>query len=835
MAGDFDIRDRKRGLTGYLNYVAFVEEGVIMQKDGAFLAGFLYVGPDLDSAVAEEIIRLSNAVNNAFTVLGDNYTVHVNAIRRDAAGYPEGGFFPDRTTWLIDQERREMAQASGSQFDSVYVITISWLPPSEAQERATNWLFEESGEKMSAQKLLDTRLEDFGSKLTMFVNFLSGADVAVRRMTSAELLTFIHSCITGLPTPIRVPQGMRPWINRFVKEEDNEFIPPPLYVFLDTVLGSQDFVGGFEPQVGDMHLAIVSITGLPSETTPGMLDVLNRLSCGYRWSTRFISMGQQAAEKQLSLITRGWLRKQYSLFTVLKNMLSKNPTTPPPKPEVVEKLAQLEELKALNNDGRVRFGFYNTEVILYNQNRDMLRREVKEIQAAMGSLGFATRLEKGNAVRAFFGSLPGDSFNNVRRVFFASSNLVDLLPLTSVWPGHAYNKHFEAPALIHTVSYSSTPFRLNLHVEDVGHTLVIGPTGMGKSTLLMLLAAQFFRYKNARVFVFDKGYSALKLCLAAAGTHYDILSPYSPDVLTLCPLKDIGNSAVDLAWGVEFISDIVRLQQEKTTIEFGPEQILAIRTALEQQKDTPHKSLTAFYNLVQDNNVKMAIQPYLRKEDDFNTPALLDADSDNISENRFLTFEMEHLLNMGDKLVIPTLNYLFRTIEKQLSGQPSLIILDEAWLFLKNEIFSEKIQEWLKVLRKKNASVVFATQSLTDVEASPISATLYESCPTKILLANPYAKTTSIGVYQRIGLNDTEIQNLASAPRYSYYYTSVNGRRLFHLRLGPVQMAFLAGAGPDNTKQVLELSSKHGETWPFYYLKEKGLEYAADMWVKAVQ
>jgi type IV secretion system protein VirB4 len=170
-----------------------------------------------------------------------------------------------------------------------------------------------------------------------------------------------------------------------------------------------------------------------------------------------------------------------------------------------------------------------------------------------------------------------------------------------------------------------------------------------------------------------------------------------------------------------------------------------------------------------------------------------------------------------------------------LSGQPSLIILDEAWLFLKNQIFSEKIQEWLKVLRKKNASVIFATQSLTDVEASPISATLYESCPTKILLANPYAKTTSIGVYQKIGLNDTEIQNLASAPRYSYYYTSVNGRRLFHLRLGPVQMAFLAGAGPDNTKQVLELSSKHGETWPYYFLKEKGLEYAADMWVKAVQ
>lgn len=838
MKNPFDIRDRRRGLTGYLNYAAFVDNGIILQKDGSLLAGFMYVGPDLDSSVDEDVMRLSYAVNNAFNVFDDNYVVHINAIRRDAAGYPERGFFPDRTTWLIDEERRKMSMAEGSQFDSVYAVTISWMPPSEAQEKADAWLFEDSEEKKTAKKLLDQRLEDFNAKLYSFLDFVKGADVSIKFMDSAELLTFLHACITGLPHPVRVPLGSKPWFNRYIDDAANDDLPPPLHVFLDTVLGSQDFVGGFQPQIGDMHLAVLSITGLPAETTPGILDRLNRLPSGYRWNTRFISMSQRSAEKELTKLTRGWMRKQYSMMQVVKNLVSKNPTPPDPKPEVMDKLVQLDVLKGLNADNATRFGYYNSEIILYNRNPEALRKDIRNIQGAIGSLGFATRHEKGNAVAAFFGSLPGDSFNNIRRVFFTSKNLVDLLPLTSVWPGNAYNNHLKDTALVHTVSYSSTPFRLNLHVNDVGHTLVIGPTGKGKSTLLMLLTAQWFRYKNARVFVFDKGYSAYKLCLASGGSHYALMSPSNPAVLTLCPLGDIAESAPDMDWGVEFISDIVRLQQATTNIEFGPAQVLAIRQAMELLRDSPQKSLTAFTNLVQDKDVKMALEPYLRKTEGFSdeaAPALLDAESDNIDNSRFLVFEMEHLLAMGDKIVIPTLTYLFRKIQKQLTGSPTLLILDEAWIYLKNEIFAAKIQEWLKVLRKANTSVIFATQSLTDVDQSSISSALYESCPTKLLLPNPYALTTSKALYEKIGLNEAEINQLANAPNYSYYYKSDYGRRLFHLRLGATQLAFVGGAGPDNTKVVTEMFQKHGEHWPYYYLKSIGLEDAAAVWANSTQ
>ena len=138
-------------------------------------------------------------------------------------------------------------------------------------------------------------------------------------------------------------------------------------------------------------------------------------------------------------------------------------------------------------------------------------------------------------------------------------------------------------------------------------------------------------------------------------------------------------------------------------------------------------------------------------------------------------------------------------------------------------------------MRKKNTSVIFATQSLTDVDKSEISSSLYESCPTKLLLTNPYAATTGKSLYEKIGLNETEIQQITNAPNYSYYYTSPNGRRLFHLRLGPVQMAFVSGTSADGTRQVRKLAEKHGEVWPHFFLKEKGLEKAANDWVNAVQ
>ena len=127
----------------------------------------------------------------------------------------------------------------------------------------------------------------------------------------------------------------------------------------------------------------------------------------------------------------------------------------------------------------------------------------------------------------------------------------------------------------------------------------------------------------------------------------------------------------------------------------------------------------------------------------------------------FLTFETENLLQLDDKAVIPVLLYLFRRIEKRLDGSPTLVSLDEAWAYLRNEVFRERLRDWLKTMRRMNGIVLLATQNLSDICNSEISDVILEMCPTKILLPNAEAKNpASKEFYDRVGLNSRELDIL---------------------------------------------------------------------------
>ncbi|MDR2990732.1 MAG: hypothetical protein LBU72_02135 [Burkholderiaceae bacterium] len=140
---------------------------------------------------------------------------------------------------------------------------------------------------------------------------------------------------------------------------------------------------------------------------------------------------------------------------------------------------------------------------------------------------------------------------------------------------------------------------------------------------------------------------------------------------------------------------------------------------------------------------------------------LLDAETDALREDRFQAFELEHLMQKGEQQLLPTLLYLFRRLEQRLNDQPTLLLLDETWRMLDHPVFRQKIVEWLKVLRKRNAAVVFSTQSLADLNRAGIADVVFESCPTKILLANAEAVTDNVRpLYERMGLNDRQIQIL---------------------------------------------------------------------------
>ncbi|NRP74871.1 Type IV secretion system protein virB4 [Ensifer psoraleae] len=183
---------------------------------------------------------------------------------------------------------------------------------------------------------------------------------------------------------------------------------------------------------------------------------------------------------------------------------------------------------------------------------------------------------------------------------------------------------------------------------------------------------------------------------------------------------------------------------------------------------------------------------------------LLDAEEDGLTLGAFQCFEIEQLMNMGERNLVPVLTYLFRRIEKRLDGSPSLLVLDEAWLMLGHPVFLAKIREWLKVLHKANCTVVLATQSISDAERSGIIDVLKESCPTKICLPNGAAREPGTReFYERIGFNARQIEIVSNAiPKREYYVVTPEGRRHFDMALGPVALSFVGASGKEDLKRI---------------------------------
>lgn len=407
-----------------------------------------------------------------------------------------------------------------------------------------------------------------------------------------------------------------------------------------------------------------------------------------------------------------------------------------------------------------------------------------------------------------------------------------MLPLSAVWAGPERNAHLDAPPLLHGKTQGSTPFRFSLHVGDVGHTLVVGPTGAGKSVLLAMIAMQFRRYAGAQIFAFDFGGSIRAAALACGGDWQDLgasltgsdLAGDSEEAVLLQPLARIDEPA-ERNQASQWLQAI--LVSQGVAIEPATRDYLW--TALTSLSTAPieERTLTGLVVLLQSQSLKQALAPYC-----LGGPfgRLLDAESERLGETSFQAFETEGLI--GSDAAPAVLSYLFHRIERRLNGSPTLIIIDEGWLVLDSPAFAGQLREWLKTLRKKNASVVFATQSLADIEHSTIAPAIIESCPTRIFLPNERAIEPQIlAIYRRFGLNDRQIEIVSRAtPKRDYYCQSARGHRLFDLGLGEVALAFTAASSKSDQLAISRILESVGRSgFAAAWLRHRGLDWAADL------
>ena len=788
-----EFRQRPAHLADHLPWALMVAPGIVLNKDGSLQVSAAFRGPDLESAAPEELMATRARLNNAMKRLGSNWCLHVEARRRPADPYPESDF-PDAVSAIVDAERRAGFDAHGAAFETDYFATFTWAPPIDRASCIERMLFDRGAEDRDWRRHLDQFQRDVLGLVDVFATALPEA----RLLDAAETLTYLHACVSTRPH--KVASGSQP-------------------SFLDVALADTPILGGLAPQLGEQHLRIVSVRGFPANTAPGALDALGELSFPLRWVCRWIALDKAAAEREITRLRKQWFAKRKGMGALLREAITKE-EAPLVDTDAEVKAAECDgALECLGSDA-CAYGYLTLTVTVTDTDTAIADDKARAVVAALNAQGFIGKVEDLNAVEAWLGSLPGEPYADPRRPIVSSLNLADLMPVSAVWAGPRNAAHLGGPPLLLARTAGATPFRFSLHVGDVGHAMIVGPTGAGKSALLSFLALQFFRYPKAQVLFFDKGRSARAATLCAGG-EWLALGPDADEAskMALQPLARIDDES-ERVWAADWIADLAAA----AGVEITPKAREEIWATLQTMASAPasQRTLTIFASLLQDRAVAAALEPFTLRGPH---GRLLDAAETRVAVSPFVCFEMESLM-AAPSAMNAVLSALFHEIELRFDGRPTLLVLDEAWLFLDETRFAAKIREWLKTLRKKNVAVVFATQSLDDVARSSIASALIESCPTQIFLPNPRAlEPQSAQLYHGFGLTRRQLELIAfAAPKRAYYVRQPGGRRLIDIRLNGAALAICGASAPQDQSLIDATLARAGrDSFAAEFLKAQGL------------
>ena len=778
------------------NFITKFHEGVVIHKDGILQRTFAYRAPDIDSSGDLEINAIALRVNDFAKRLGSGWAIQLEAQRFMLQDYPRPHYKDGRSTFdslasfLIDRERDIAFNSEGRHFDSSYYLTFIWRPPSERVKKLTS-MFINSGGQGEDGMSVKQNVEFFVNESDSVASLLSN-NLLLEPLDNDETVAFLHSTISF---------------------KRHKIIYPHTQIFLDRILPDVELHNDIPMKLGDFFIPIVGVNDFPDETYPAILDSLNRARIEYRWVTRYICTDKEEGVKEARKKEKFHRGSRTTLLQTFAEQTSGEATKSVNHGASVKESDSIQANIEIEND-IAALGFLTTCVMVWDTSLKKAKIKADLVKTLINSKGFTCKDEKVNAFEAFKSMLPGQIYANYRALPVMSNNMAHVVPLSSVWIGVQSNSHalavtgIDTPHLICT-TIEGTPFYFSLNVGDVGHSAVWGPTGGGKSTLLNLLEMQVFKYPGSLVIVFDKGRSCRQPCLASGGLFYEPAAE-NADGVNFQPLRHLETDR-DMMDATDFIETCITVNKGNVP----PPMRAAIIESLNALKDIPpvRRTITSFLQYVnyQDPETK---RPVIRDMlADYAIGGkygkIFDAANSDMSlDTRFLAIEMEALMNRGENCVVPALFYLFNYIEKKFDGRLTLLVLDEAWLFLKNKIFADKITEWLKVLRKKNVYVVFATQEVADVANSPLKTTIIQQCLTKIYLADPAALTPGMmKVYQEFGLTNSEISLIADATmKRDYFYTSTLGRRLFQLDLGQLTLSII---GAPNHAFLDELTSKY--------------------------
>jgi type IV secretion system protein VirB4 len=490
-------------------------------------------------------------------------------------------------------------------------------------------------------------------------------------------------------------------------------------------------------------LGLVSIKDYPGQTAPGMLDELLRLPFEMTVSQSFGFVERQAALSRMNL--------------ALRRMKSA-------EDEAVSLRGELGEAKDEVAAGRAGFGEHHMTLAIRGASPEEVDDGVAEAQAALADLGILSVREDIALEPAFWAQFPGNFKYIARRGLVSTSNFAGLASCHNFALGKAQGNHWgEAVSLLETTA--AGPYFFNFHQGDLGNFTVIGPSGSGKTVVLNFLLAQARKFAPRIVF-FDKDRGA-ELFIRAIGGCYDVLRPGVPSRLNPLQLPD---TPANRQFLIEWLSVLAG--------GVDADELARIKDAVDANAGQParHQRLRFIVELFRGGHRPQSSDLWARLRPwwgDGERAWLFDNDRDGTDlAADTVGFDMTQILDDPVSRT-PAMMYLFHRVEERLDGSPTILVVDEGWKALDDEVFVQRIRDWEKTIRKRNGIVGFATQSARDALESRIATAVIEQAATQIFMSNP--KANAADYVDGFGLTEHEFELVRTLPDSAHCFLIKHG------------------------------------------------------------
>lgn len=715
-----------------LPYARHVDDATIETRDGMLIQVLHLRGFPFETADTEELnYRKTVRETMLRAVASSRFAVYHHVVRRRAAVELEGSF-DDAFSAELDADWRARL-ATRRLYANDLFLTLVRRPLQgrvglidkliRAPERQTIGHAQDLRELSAARDAFLATLSPYGARLLTAYDGEAGL--------YSEPLEFISGLVNGSFRPMLLPQG-----------DLGQHVPSTRLTFGLDAFETSPGLGGAARGYG----AVVSMKDYPARSSAGLLDSIVRLPFEMVLTESFAFVERQPTLDRMNL--------------ALRRMRAGDD-------DAVSLRRELGEAKDEVASGRASFGEHHLTLMVRADSLSELDAAVAEAQGAFTEAGAIAVREDVGMEPAFWAQFPGNFKDIARRALISSANFAGLASCHNYPLGEAAGNHW-GPAITVLETTSASPYYFNFHKGDLGNFTVIGPSGAGKTVLLTFLTAQA-RKVSPSVFYFDKDRGA-EIFIRAVGGRYDLIRPGEPTGFNPLALEDTAGNRAFLS---EFVGRLV-----STGEPLSPDERAMIAEAVDANyaQAPRYRRLRYFQELFRGlrrpsaGDLASRLSPWFGEGEH---AWLFDNEADGLDLSQGVVgFDMTRILDAPETRT-PAMMYLFHRVEQQLDGQPTLIVVDEGWKALDDEVFVQRIRDWEKTVRKRNGVVGFATQSASDALESRIASAIVEQAATQIFLPNPKAQKRDY--IEGFGLSQHEYDLVRTLPDTSRCFLIKHG------------------------------------------------------------